>query len=654
MPRILSLDRIRIMALLGVVFYHLSPGLVPGGYLGVNIFFALTGFLTLLNMLESRTVNASPLLSFARSCVAKGKKLYPPLLITLFLSCLFIYLLFSAYLGDVKSSVISSIFSITNYNELLSGGNYFANTGKLAPFTHLWALAMEVQVYLLFFALSSKIRAAAKSKKGLRRLFLILLGLSLISYIYSLVLLFTGADFSRIYYDTLARLYSFSLGSLSALLAFMAKNLKKQPPSKRAIIILSLILVLPFFILRPSKLMFGLGFFLYSILTALLLFFLNEMDEREIPILDGLTRSLAERSYVIFLWHYPLISILDKLFASSKVGALLYYPLFFLLVLLLSEATYRFVKALKGAKILYILSLLMAIALLLAPYEALSGSGARAEVMKQVMENEKLIKDRAEAEAGSFFAAIRELKETAEQGSGTEDRDPGKQAKQEAKDGKEGTGKSKDREAGSGKELSAEELKARLAESETYETALSFIEETNELHPDAAIGLEDFNRLHLKDFLLIGDSIASMSYHTLYAYMPRGVYDSNHSRQMDEAPAFLENYLKTKEAPELIFVQLGTNGGVDKADIDKLRALAPNSKFFLYSVVLPYKAEEDERNNAIYSYYEEHKSEKVYLVDWYKHTKTLDIFFEDNIHPGEEGAKILAQLMLRAMVEAGE
>lgn len=635
MERMISLDRLRVIALLGVVFYHLTPGLVPGGYLGVNIFFSLAGFFTLLQQLEKREEEALQPKYFVKTSLAKIKKLYPPLLITLFLSCLLIYVLFSASLGDVRASVTSSIFSFNNYEQIFSGGDYFANTGKLAPFTHLWALAMEVQVYLLFFALAPKIRGLAKTKRGLKKLFLILLALSLLSYLYSLILLFTGSNMSRIYYSSLARLYSFSLGAMAALLSFLSRKLKSQESSRTAFIILGLLTVLPFFFLKPSGFMFGLGLFAYSLLNAVFLFILSQGDNRLIPKLNEFTKYFAERSYAIFLWHYPLIKIVDKLFSHSKVGALIYLPLIFILCFLFSEGTYRFVKALKGVKILYLLSLLMAIALLLAPYDALAGSNARDEVMKSVLENEKTIKERNEADS----------EEAIDQGG---DKTGGDQKEKQNKGLEQKQASEKD------KPKTAEELKAELDASPTYETALAFLEETNESHPDAAISVEDFNRLHLKPFLLIGDSIASMSYHTLYTYLPKGVYDSNHSRQMDEAPAFLEDYLKTKEAPELIFVQLGTNAGVDKADIDKLRALAPKSKFFLYSVVLPYKSEEDDRNNAIYSYYEEHKTEKVYLIDWYKHTKTLDIFFEDGIHPGEEGAKILAQLMLRAMLEAGE
>lgn len=674
MQRILSLDRLRLVALLGVLFYHLSPGLVPGGYLGVNIFFALAGFLTLFQLLERGREQGEDrggktghsLHFFLESAFAKLKKLYPALLITLFLSCLFIFILAQGSLGDVRSSVFSSIFSVNNYEQVFSGSDYFANTGKLAPFTHLWALAMELQVYLLFFALASKIRALAKTKKGLKKLFLILLGLSLASYLYSLILLLTGSNFSRIYYDTFARLHSFSLGALSGLLTYLSKRLKKQRPQKGPMMVLLVLTVLPFFILKPGTFAFAIGLFLYSIVAAILLFLLYEVENREIPRLDKYTNYFAERSYIIFLWHYPLIEMMDKVFANSKVGALVYFPLFFLLCFGLSEATYRFIKALKNTRILYILTLLMAIALLLAPYEALSGSKGREEVMKSVLKNEKLMEERKkqlEAEQAEDKTEVKEKgsegeeKNAAESSFWTKMTGPA----DKHREGNKSSDKTSDEDSRKDakpeedkKTKTEEELKAELAESLTYETALSFLEETNELHPDVAVSVEDFNRLHLKDFLFIGDSIGSMSYHTLYAYLPKGTYDSNHSRQMNEAPAFLQNYLKTQPAPELIFVQLGTNAGVDKKDVDALRALAPDSKFFLYSTVLPDKSEEDARNQAIYAYIEKHRGEKVYLIDWYEHTKTLDIFFEDNIHPGEEGAKILAQLMLRAMIEAGE
>lgn len=676
MPRILSLDRLRLMALLGVVFYHLTPAWVPGGYLGVNIFFSLAGFLTISYFFRKKIDSTQRFRIFVKLSLAKIKKLYPSLLITLFLSGLIVYVLFSGSLGDVKAPVISSIFSVNNYEQIISGGDYFANTGKLSPFTHLWAISMEMQVYFLFFALCSQIKELSKSKQGQRKLFLILLGISIASYLYSLILIFLDPNLSRIYYDTFARLYSFSLGALSALISYMARRLEKQEPNRKAIIGLSILTLLPFFIFKPGIFMFGIGFFLYSLITALLLYFLNELPNKEIPKIDRITQYFAERGYVIFLWHYPLITLLDKLFANRNVSFLIYFPLFFILCYLFSEGTFRFVRALRGTKILNLLSILIAVALLVAPYESLAGSNERAEVMKSVLENEKLIQERKQTlEAEQNQGPEKEAKKETQAKDADKDEEKAKNKeaggdeksektalngfwnldrKDEAKQDEKASAKdkAKDKKKPPKREMNEIELKAALNQSPTYETALSFLEETNQLHPDVAVSVEDFNRLHLKDFLLIGDSIASMSYHTLYAYMPSGIYDSNHSRQMDEAPAFLEDYVKTKPVPEYIFVQLGTNGGVDKSDLDKLRDIAPDSKFFLFSVVLPYKAEEDERNSVIYNYCEEHKGENVYLIDWFKHTKTLDIFFEDNIHPGEEGAKILAHLMMRGLLES--
>lgn len=623
MPRIFALDRLRLAALLGVVLFHLSPSTVKGGYLGVNIFFSLAGYLTMLAIL-GKDGEKDGLRYFASSTYAKIKKLYPPLLIMLFISLILTYLVSSSALAENKAVIISSVFSLSNYTQLLSSSDYFANTGLLAPYTHLWAIAMEMQVYILFFALAPIIKKASKSRQGIRKIFLTLIIISLASYLYSIILVITNPNLSRIYYDTFARLYSFSLAALSALLVHISKE--KSEPNRIVIAILSMIVILAFIFLKPDYNMFIAGLFIYSSITAVLLFFMSDLENRLLPVADNISQFFAQRSYHIFLWHYPILKLMEKIFSMSKINGIIYTLIFLALLAILSEGSYRFIRALKSTRILGLLSALIAIAVIIAPYEALSGKSTRGDVMKSVIEGESLIKKRQnkqEKEARNFKQAskIKNLRD-----GKTEGGDKDKKNKPEI----------------------------NLEESPTYELASGFLDEINAAYPELSVSLEDFNRLHLKKFLFIGDSIGSMSYHTLYTYLPFGVYDTDHSRQMDEAPAFLEEYLKTDETPDYIFVQLGTNAGVDKKDLDKLRELAPKSKFFIYSVVLPYKDEEDDRNSAIYSYYEEHKKDGVYLVDWYKHTKELDIFFEDGIHPGEEGAKILAHLMMKAMLEADD
>lgn len=145
-----SYDGIRVIALFGVVFYHIIPSVFKSGYLGVVTFFVMAGYLTI-----NQTIHAEKKDNRTSELIKKIKnkffKLYPPLIFMIFLVSLFIFFFFKADFGTISSDIKTSLLSIYNYAQISMGGSYFENTGRLAPFTHLWALSLEIQVYIFMF-----------------------------------------------------------------------------------------------------------------------------------------------------------------------------------------------------------------------------------------------------------------------------------------------------------------------------------------------------------------------------------------------------------------------------------------------------------------------------------------------------------------------
>ena len=145
-----SYDGIRVIALIGVVFYHLIPSIFKSGYLGVVTFFVMAGFLTINQAMKiEKEDNRFNLI--LKKVKDKFLKLYPPLLFMIFLVSLFIFFFFKADLAAISNDIKTSLLSINNYGQIFVGGSYFENSGKLAPFNHLWALSLEIQVYILIF-----------------------------------------------------------------------------------------------------------------------------------------------------------------------------------------------------------------------------------------------------------------------------------------------------------------------------------------------------------------------------------------------------------------------------------------------------------------------------------------------------------------------
>ncbi len=610
---IASYDGIRVIALLGVVFYHLIPSTFKGGYLGVVTFFVMAGYLTINQTMKVEKADKRFYLVI-KKIKDKFIKLYPPLLLMIFLVSIFIFFFFKADLGGISSDIRTSLLSIYNYGEIFSGGSYFENSGALEPFTHLWALSLELQVYVLIFIFFyGNYRPSYK-----KSYFNIFLFLSLFSYGLSIYLLHGGADFTRVYYGTETRLYSFLIGGMAALFSQEKRGILPSLFSEILIFIFLLASIGSFFVFDITESVFRYVFPIYSILIALLMVILRHSDGFQAKILSSRPFGfLAKRSYHIYLWHFPVLAIQEKLMAHTIVSSGWFYSIFFVSCLALSEISYRINVLLSKAnfKKSKVLALILVSILLIfnLPYKAISDTSKEKQDLEEmkasILENEKIQKKKIEKEKQEYLAKSKE-QETYED---TEEKDF----------------------------------------SQSYYNAIEAIEWVNELGDDSLYLDPDlYTKYRQVKGVLIGDSLASMSYHILLTYMPNFKFDSDHSREMEGALEAYKPYID-QESGDYIVLSLGTNGDVIHEDIDKIRNAVEDKNLILNTIVLPYKTTEDERNAAIRSYVKLH--DDVYLSDWYGATKNRpELFFDDKIHTGERGARIMSQLIIKKIIEIEE
>ena len=228
-----SYDGIRVIALIGVVFYQLIPSIFKSGYLGVITFFVMAGFLTINQGMkiekEDNRINL-----ILKKVKDKFIKLYPPLLSMIFLVSLFIFFFFRADLAAISNDIKTSLLSIYNYAQIFAGGSYFENSGKLAPFNHLWALSLEILIYILIFIFFYGNYKPSHKKKWFKIFFF----LSILSYGLSNYLIHIGADLNRVYYGTGTRLYSFLIGGIGALISEKKKKILSESFNELLIFIL--------------------------------------------------------------------------------------------------------------------------------------------------------------------------------------------------------------------------------------------------------------------------------------------------------------------------------------------------------------------------------------------------------------------------------
>ena len=326
-----DIDGLRAIAVLSVVIFHAFPEYLGGGFIGVDVFFVISGFLiTSLILREQREERFSLKHFYAR----RIRRIFPALSLVLGFGLIagWICLNFMEYKQLTKHTGSSAIF-ITNFMLLREAG-YFDNAADTKPMLHLWSLAIEEQFYLawplvlMFF------------KRLPRWLFPALLVLLLSSLGYSLSLVFKG-NFEYDFYSPLSRSWELLLG---ASLAFGVSRQVAIPTSWRNMagwVGLVFIFISACFL---DKNMPFPGYWALppTVGAALILFAGMQSNLNRVLLASRPLVAVGLISYPLYLWHWPLLSF-ARILESQTPG--LGLRLFLVLSsFVLAWLTYRFVE----------------------------------------------------------------------------------------------------------------------------------------------------------------------------------------------------------------------------------------------------------------------------------------------------------------------
>ena len=213
------------MAVIGVVAYHLQVGWAKGGYLGVDLFFVLSGFLITTLLLEEWVGTGR--INLAAFWGRRARRLLPALFLVV--AALALYLVCNALFGGpganglidlsgLRGDAIATLLYVNNWHLIFAHQSYFAQFSTPSPLQHTWSLAIEEQFYLVWpLVLLVLLRYG---RRGWRRVGLtvtVILGVG--SSVLMAVLFHPGVDPSRIYYGTDTRLFDLMAGATLAFLA---------------------------------------------------------------------------------------------------------------------------------------------------------------------------------------------------------------------------------------------------------------------------------------------------------------------------------------------------------------------------------------------------------------------------------------------------
>lgn len=340
-----GLDSLRGLAILGVILYHINFNWMPGGFLGVTVFFVLSGYLiTDILAIEWKRNKRIDLKKF---WLSRARRLLPGMLVMLVITLAWITVFHSSLLEKMRGDSLAALFYVSNWWYIYHKLSYFDNFNQLSPLNHFWSLAVEEQFYVVWpFIISLGLYYI---KKQSRMILLICLG-AVASALAMAILYEPGADPSRIYYGTDTRAFSLLIGAVLALVWPSNRLANKIIPKARFIldvvggIALIIILVMFWKTNQYDPFLYKGGMVLLSIATALLVANLAHPASRIAQFLRFRPlRWIGIRSYGIYLWHYPILTL-----TTPKVNAgdfsLIRAILQFLLIIMIAQISWKFIE----------------------------------------------------------------------------------------------------------------------------------------------------------------------------------------------------------------------------------------------------------------------------------------------------------------------
>jgi peptidoglycan/LPS O-acetylase OafA/YrhL len=344
-----AIDGLRAIAVMAVIFYHLGFSWIPGGFLGVDLFFVISGYVITRLLLDS--IERSGGLDLRAFYIARLRRLLPALAFMLITTAIAV----GIWAPDtIKRFLIDTPFALTgSMNWWLVGRHldYFEAIGRPSLLQHTWSLAVEAQFYLIW----PLILLAILKFFGKKRISIAALAIAAISGITLMLVSFSldassAASVSHVYFGTDTHSIGLFLGAALAV-SWIPQNFKTEVSKKAqdfidGIGVIGFLGILATFLLidESNPALYKIAFPLAGLFAAAIITSIVHPASRFAPILQN--RALlwiGERSYAIYLWHWVIFQVtrpeVDLAGASWAM-----YSLRILIVFALADISLRFVE----------------------------------------------------------------------------------------------------------------------------------------------------------------------------------------------------------------------------------------------------------------------------------------------------------------------
>ena len=629
-----GLDGLRAIAVLLVIVYHFWPTVLPGGMIGVDIFFVISGFLITSLLLREGALNGR--IALGSFWIRRARRLLPAI-------ALMILVLGPVSLivgGDIQVNLGRQLLGAatfsSNWISIFAGNDYFAQTSP-ELFTNFWSLAVEEQFYVLWPLLI----VASGLLLGRRwRHFSAIMVLGILASLgVAAFLLMNGTPISRIYYGTDTHLYGLLLG---ALLAFARPWSLYPPMGKKALYRvaqpfgliaftrvmvswLSLFALIPYAILVPESApgaipwgLFGASLLALGVIQGMLPDMLAGASEALRRLLNfAPLRWVGERSYGLYLWHWPLAVVMHYVLGADRsplvnVGVLV-------ATFAIAEMSYRWIETpirRRGFR---------------ESANRVIASFQNATVKALPIALTLLVI----AAAGATGVAVRTAPAMTTAQQSVED----------------------------GKRAAAERLKARQEARASASASASAIAKDGKdakvnASASASASQEATGPINSSQVTVVGDSIVVAVSPDLYDKMPEAQIDAAEGRTIAKALPIIKTMGASGQIRQTLVLSVTANSTILDGQLDEVLAAMPaDSKLVLVTGYGPRNLSWIEYSNTKIHEFASQHSDRVIIADWNSAIRQAlqtqsGLLASDGVHPEAAGQELYARVVEQAIAKA--
>ncbi|EAZ84531.1 acyltransferase family protein [Lysinibacillus sp. FSL M8-0216] len=613
-----GLDGIRALAVLAVIAYHFNFSWARGGFLGVDIFFVLSGYLITSTMLPLKGNQLT--VSLKKFWIGRFRRLLPAAYVMIITSFVWAMLFHKELLHTLRGDALSSIFYSSNWWFIFHKLSYFDSFGSPSPLKNLWSLAIEEQFYVIWPLLLMIGLYVVKKQSKLAKI--VFIG-AICSALLMAILYQPGADPSRVYYGTDTRCFELLIGCWLALIWPM-KRLSSQKLSINhmkklnsiSFISFTIFLVSIMYVDEFQTFLYRGGMFLFCLNAAVLIACVCH----PVSILGRILAWkplcwIGSRSYGIYLWHYPVMVLGTPI---HEIGNPSYWRIALQLVLIvtIAECSYRFIEM------------------------PIRKEGFWAYYRKYFVFNKKkwgslTFSRKVSTVMAPLFLLVFFTGITGVVGEG----------QQSSKDSYPTAIKINGDEPTANPIKEPDKTTDNPSPSKEEEVDVPDIETPKPEEHETNVVPEKEDAY--QNILAIGDSVMIDIATSLHKVFPNITIDGKIGRQVSQAVKLAPNYASFNQSNNAIIIQLGTNGYFTNDQIDTLLAAFAHADIYLVNTRVP-RSWEGKVNASLLQKSEEH--ENITLIDW--HAAALnhpEYFAPDGVHLEKKGVEVLTNLIQQSI-----